>query len=288
MIRVRDDLKTLFPEKTVDEFMHIDSVTVKHVVADRRTSSFQRDGRSFYLKAHMGVGWREIFKNLSQLKKPVLGARDEWLAIQACHRLGIETMQIAAFGERGWNPATRHSFLITDSLENTVSLDNFFPRLYAKQPVSTARRLHYAITDKVAQIARMMHSNGLNHRDFYLCHLRIGLSDEASVDILDGMPIYLMDLHRMQIRKQTPERWLVKDIAALLYSAVAACEGCRLGSGIILRFIETYTGMSCKQAISRHSDFWRKVLRRAIRMIEKDGIDINNLPVILQRFHHNA
>jgi lipopolysaccharide core heptose(I) kinase len=49
---------------------------------DRRTLRFSLNGKRYFLKAHYGVGWKEIFKNLLQFRLPVLGARNEWLAIQ--------------------------------------------------------------------------------------------------------------------------------------------------------------------------------------------------------------
>ncbi|HJO57571.1 MAG TPA: glycosyltransferase, partial [Nitrospinaceae bacterium] len=43
----------------------------------RRTVSFSRNGQRYYLKIHDGVGWKEIGKNLTSFKRPVLGAENE-------------------------------------------------------------------------------------------------------------------------------------------------------------------------------------------------------------------
>ncbi|MGB1465301.1 MAG: lipopolysaccharide kinase InaA family protein, partial [Alcanivorax nanhaiticus] len=37
----------------------------------RRTLRFHGNGRSYFLKYHAGIGWKEIFKNLTQAKLPV-------------------------------------------------------------------------------------------------------------------------------------------------------------------------------------------------------------------------
>jgi len=62
-----------------------------------------------------------------QFRLPVLGARNEWLAIQRLQRLDIDTMTLVGYGERGSNPAQRQSFVITEALEETVSLEDLQP-----------------------------------------------------------------------------------------------------------------------------------------------------------------
>ena len=42
----------------------------------------------------------------------------------------------------------------------------------------------------------------------------------ATDDDLEKMRLYLIDLHRMQLRRKTPSRWIVKDIAGLYYSSM--------------------------------------------------------------------
>ena len=55
------------------------------------------------------------------------------------------------------------------------------------------------LAGKLGQIARKLHVNGINHRDFYLCHFLY------EVDSLDPS-LYLIDLHRAQLRNRTPLR----------------------------------------------------------------------------------
>ena len=42
----------------------------------RRTVSFSHRGRRYYLKIHDGVGWKEIAKNQTTLRLPVLRAEN--------------------------------------------------------------------------------------------------------------------------------------------------------------------------------------------------------------------
>ncbi len=74
-------------------------------LANRRTVRFEIGDRSFFLKAHWGIGWGEIFKSLSNLNLPVTSARNEYEAIKAVRKTGVATLQIAGFGIRGLNPA---------------------------------------------------------------------------------------------------------------------------------------------------------------------------------------
>jgi len=180
----------------------------------RRTLRVDVDGRGYFVKIHRGVGWREIVKNLASARLPVLGARNEWRAIAHLTRLGIATMKAVAYGERGANPATRHSFIVTEELAPTVSLEDFC-RDWPRRPPAFA--LKQALIVRVADVARGMHASGMNHRDFYICHFLLHL-DPAPTPA--ALRLSLIDLHRAQIRARTPRRWRDKDLASLYFSAL--------------------------------------------------------------------
>lgn len=179
----------------------------------RRTLRFEHLGRGYFLKLHEGIGWREIIKNLLQWRLPVLGAASEFDACNALQHLNIDTMTPVAFGERGCNPARQLSFLITEELTDTISLEDYCKPWAQQKPSLREKR---AVIRRLAQISKVLHENGINHRDFYLCHF-LRTDDGRSFQQHD--PLYVIDLHRAQIRKTTPLRWLVKDLAGLFYSA---------------------------------------------------------------------
>ncbi len=284
MIGVREDLKPLFPENDLEAFFRIDGETVKHVVASRRIFRFERDGKQFYMKAHYGVGWREIFKNLMQLKKPVLGAENEWLAIRAFAKpaVNIATTPLAAWGKQGWNPATQCSFIITDAIENTEDLEHWLPRLQQHGDKKQALRLKRIVLEQVAGIAKRLHGNGMNHRDFYLCHFRIALPEQGLPDV-NKIQLYLMDLHRVQQRPIASHRWIVKDIAGLLFSALYDSRELLLTRGDILRFIENYTGQPWRQALKDRKEFWQDVVKRIVRTYKHDHGNKPALPSWIER-----
>ena len=136
-------------------------------VKNRKTIRFLWNGKPYFVKLHGGVGWKEIFKNLFQFKRPVLGAANEYRAIRHLERLGIDTMRVCAFGERGWNPAARESFLVTAELERMTPLEDFC-RDWKTQPPDPA--LKRRLITRLAEVCAGMHYSGLNHRDCYICH----------------------------------------------------------------------------------------------------------------------
>ena len=174
---------------------------------NRKTLRFIFNGKAYFAKLHGGVGWKEIFKNLLAGRLPVIGAQNEWRAIQKFEQLGVPTMNLAGYGKQGWNPAKLRSFVITDELVNTISLEDFCRDWPTHPPTFTFKRQLIAT---VAKIARQLHENGVNHRDFYICHFLLALPPE-------NMQLYVIDLHRVQIRQRTPKRWIVKDIAGLYF-----------------------------------------------------------------------
>lgn len=185
---------------------------VLRALEGRRTLRTEIAGGGYFVKTHRGVGWREIFKNLLSGRPPVLGAANEWRALRRLAALGVDTMRPVAFGERGGNPACRQSFLITEELAPTISLEDFC-RDWVRTPPPPA--LKHALIRRVAEMARRMHRGGVNHRDFYICHFLLHLPVDPKTPRLS-----LIDLHRAQVRKQTPRRWRNKDLAALYFSAL--------------------------------------------------------------------
>ncbi|MBM4025693.1 MAG: lipopolysaccharide core heptose(I) kinase RfaP [Planctomycetes bacterium] len=228
-------------------------------MASRRTIRVLFDGDAYFAKIHHGVGWREIFKNLAHLKLPVVSAKTEWRALDLLHRLGVNTMTPVAYGRMGSNPARIRSFLITEELTGTTSLEDFCAAWGTQPPPF---RLRKALGEQVASLVRQMHAHGLNHRDCYLCHFHLDTSGGLDPERLR---LYVIDLHRAQIRRRTPHRWLVKDLAGLYFSALDA----GLTRTDRLRFIRAYEQKSLREVFRRRSRFWRRVERTALALHRK-------------------
>lgn len=238
---------------TADILTDVDGLRgeVYRQVENRRTLRVTLGEHDYFAKIHHGVGWGEIFKNLFQFRLPVLGARNEWQAIQHLTAADVRTMTAVLFCERGINPATRRSAILTQSLGDRVSLEDYLP-----ENLQVKRR----IINEVADMSRKMHAAGVNHRDFYLCHFLMGQADRERPEL------FLIDLHRAQIRSSVPERWLVKDLGGLLFSAFDK----PLTRRDLLRFVRVYRPGGLRHALTADRRFWLKVIARARRLYLQD------------------
>ncbi len=226
----------------------------------RRTLRFERNGRGFFLKLHTGVGWLEILKNLVQLKSPILSAENEWRAIEALRTIGVDTMSLAGYGVRGANPASRISFVITEELEGMQSLEDLCAGWRETPPEFCLKKI---LIDRVALMSRLLHGHGLNHRDYYICHF---LTDAATHPVNpEAIRVVLIDLHRVQQRRKTPERWIFKDLGSLCFSAMDI----GLKKTDLFRFMKIYSGKSLRQTMAEDARFWSGVRSRAVELYKK-------------------
>lgn len=174
-------------------------------VKSRRTFRCEFEGKGFFIKHHLGVGWSEIIKNLLQFKSPVTGARGEYEAVRLLEKHHVPTMTCVGFGERFFNPAAKESFIITAELAGMISLEDFFAA------GSVEPEIRRDIIRRLGESVGKMHAAGLNHRDCYICHFLRSPENGA---------LHVIDLHRAQIRKRVPFRYAVKDVAGILFSAM--------------------------------------------------------------------
>jgi len=228
----------------------------------RRTVKFERGGKSYFIKTHTGVGWQEILKNLIYLRAPVVGALNEWHGVHRLTDLEIDTMTVAGYGIRGKNPAKRRSFIVTEALPTSVSLEDYTQSWKGSPPKSQEQiRFKRKVIKKIAEITRTMHENGANHRDYYLCHFLLELPEGD----LDRMRLFLIDLHRMQLRRKTPIRWKVKDVAGLYFSSLDI----GLTQRDWYRFMMAYRGKDLKDTLSEQK-FWNAVVKRGTSLYRSE------------------
>ena len=209
-----EPFKSLWAGK--DPFVEVERLQgqVYRELEGRRTLRTEVAGRGYFVKIHRGIGWGEIVKNLLTAKLPVLGAGQEWAAIQRLTEAGVPTMTAVAYGERGANPAAQHSFIVTEELAPTTDLEQLTLD-WARQPPQP--RLKRALIAEVARMTGTMHRAGVNHRDCYICHFLLHTDKPVTAD---DFRLSLIDLHRAQVRAATPTRWRDKDLAALYFSVL--------------------------------------------------------------------
>ena len=253
MLYLRDDFKQAWQGKNPQKLLENMDGEVFRELEARRTFRFEMNGKGFFAKIHGGVGWGEILANLLRFRLPILGARNEWLALNKLQEIGIDTMTPVGFGETGKNPATLRSFLVTEELEDMITLEDFC-ETWREAPPKPG--LKFAIINKLAEISCKMHSNGMNHRDYYLCHFML---PQKNAPAPDNLRFYMIDLHRAQIRSRLPDRWRLKDLSGLYFSA--------MDYGItqrdIYRFLKVYTGLPLREALQVHAGILKKIEKKA-------------------------
>lgn len=265
---LRDELAHLWRDRDVFREVQGLAGTVVRDREGRQTLRFELAGQVYYRKLHTGIGWREVLKNFLQLKAPVVGASNEWLALNRLTQLGVDTLTAVGYGKRGWNPARQTSFLITRELAASRTLADIAGAWPQTPPPPGTRR---ALIAKVAAVARTLNLHGINHRDLYLCHFMV--DDAAATSAAPRL--FLVDLHRAQMRRRVPLRWQIKDLASLYFSA--------LDSGLtrrdVYRFLKAYFRQPLRQILREQRPLLVRVAQRAVQLYRRDFGRAPRLPV---------
>lgn len=247
----RDKLKlpVLWLEKWkhLDPFEHVFQITgeIFRSQPGRQTLRFSENKETYFLKRHTGINSREFFKNIIQLRLPIFGAKNEVEAISALEKFGF-VPEIIGYGFR-----KSRSFIITRELIYTISLEDFCRDFRENPPPLKLKR---ALIRKVAEISKIIHDNGINHRDFYLCHFLLDITGGREFLDLNNLNLYVIDWHRAHVRKKVPLRWRIKDIAGLYFSAMDI----GLTKQDLQYFMKIYQ--------YNHKFFWRQVEKRAMAL----------------------
>ena len=228
---------------------------VKHAIPERKTGtfSFEQEGKTVcaYLKRHYPLSFGKYFQEMIRFASKKT-AFDEFSNILAFHQAGLPTMIPVAAGKRVSKIFGSESFLITKGIKDCVTLE-----IYAESCLKTKTFTEKTkLIKKTALLSRKMHQSGFNHRDFYLCHLFIGTKENNKDEL------FIVDLHRVDIRKKVPERWIIKDLAALNYSAKSK----NITRTDKLRFLKYY--LSTGKISEQDKLFILKIIKKTNRMIK--------------------
>lgn len=259
MLVLKEPFKTVWANK--DPFAEVLKLNgeIYREVATRRTLNFKFQGESFYIKVHRGTTVKEILKNYFSLRAPVLGAVNEYKAINKLTGLGVNTMEVVAFGERGVNPLTRESFIITKDLNPAISLEDYCKDWKENPPSYHVKK---ALIEEVARMVRKMHAGGVNHRDCYICHFLLHLPYSEQ----DIPKLSVIDLHRAQIRRKVPVRWRDKDLVALYFSS----KSLGLKGADYIRFLKVYfCARRIRELIQREKNFLSIVQSKSDKIEER-------------------
>lgn len=259
MVELKEPLTTLWRGKDAFEEVKTLQGEVFRELETRRTLRFELADKSYFLKWHRGTSLKEIVKNLLSLRMPVLGADREWNAIHRLRDLGVDTMHGVGFGEKGVNPLTRTSFIITEDLTPTISLEEYCADWATNPPDVKVKRM---IIERVATMVQKMHAGGINHRDCYICHflLHLPFSGEEK-----DLKISVIDLHRAQIRHNVPRRWRDKDLIGLYFSSM----NIGLTQRDVFRFMKVYFRLPLNAIFQREDELIKKAKIKAEKIRER-------------------
>lgn len=258
IFEVDPSLKDLFDPKAPFESAAALSGQVHRELEQRRTLSFENNSLRYFIKIHFGTTWPEILKNFLQLKRPVLGARNEWFALHHLKENGVKTADPLVYFDNLTFPTHRKSFIVMSAVTDFITLEDLAKQGHWRELNFHRRRL---LLQAVARLARKMHSSGIQHRDFYICHILLPLSWLTSGE-QSPPELTLIDLHRAIHTSYMGSRRLRKDLAALLFSSMADAE---LTTRDLVYFMRQYDSRPIKSRLS----FWRAVARRAKRLNRK-------------------
>jgi hypothetical protein len=182
----------------------------------------------------------------------------EWDNIHILSALGIRCPEPVAAG-CGHLAGQSGSFLITAAVPEGLPLDEVLrQRFRGKLSSADLHRKREFIT-KLAAFVRQFHDTGFHHKDFYLCHLFVSPAQDREERL------WLIDLQRLGRSWMWRRRWVVKDLAALNYSATADFTR----STDRLRFVLNYLGIGRLTPASKR--LIRSILRKTERIRRHDA-----------------
>jgi len=190
-------------------------------------------------------------------------ARMEYETADRLAAAGICTPHTVACGEQ-WGTIFEHrSFLMTEEVRDSRSLESQLPSCFEGNLTPEKRRAQRDFIDRLASFIRRFHETGYRHRDLYLSH--IFCSREGDFCLID-----LARTSRPVLRR----RFQVKDIAQLHYSAPVES----FTRADRLRFYLAYAGR--RRLLPEDKTFICNVIRKALQMARHNRKRGNPIPFL--------
>jgi heptose I phosphotransferase len=213
-----DDYRAALPPDLGDRVMSIESSDRYHAKQGRSTARVRFDSDfgtlSVYLKRHDRLPWSSRVAALVYPTGRHTPGAAEWSHLEHARSLGVRVPDAVAAGERIGPWGTLQSFLMVAELVGQRELNEIIPELAASLPAVEFARLKRALAREMAEIAARLHNASVYHKDFYLCHFFLDLSQTSR----NGHRLTLIDLHRLGRHRLSAFRWRWKDLAQLLFS----------------------------------------------------------------------
>jgi hypothetical protein len=174
----------------------------------------------------------------------------EWTNGKLISDAGIRTPEPVCAG----SGVDGSSFVLTAGLAGEP-LDDLLRR--GRPDPRTSREL----TLELARLVGRLHDLGLCHRDLYLCHVFVDLSQSP------GDRLSLIDLQRVRgMGRLRRTRWRVKDLAALAYSSIGLPASDRDRARVLVACVP--------ERGWRRRRLARRIWRRASRLLDRHGVPV--------------
>jgi hypothetical protein len=171
------------------------------------------DPHTFYLKRYVRPPWTQQVRRVAAGRLRQSTAAREWNAIMALAAAGIPVPVPVAFGQDICRGVERRSFLVIEEVPG-ASLESWLPANWRRDATGPVWRRQQEMVRGLARQVAAFHAAGFVHRDLYTSH--IFLQDAAE----GGPPGFtFIDLQRVFRPRWRRTRWVVKDLAALRFSA---------------------------------------------------------------------
>lgn len=148
-----------------------------------------------------GTKVRLHIKRYLPTRGSVCPAEEESRGIEALQSQQIPTAPLVGYGSL----TDRRSFVITEELYDFRPADKLIAEGLAFEK----------LLEPTADLAALLHTRGLHHRDLYLCHFFVKMDG-------DSPQLRLIDAARVRrLGFLTRRRWIVKDLAQFWYSTLS-------------------------------------------------------------------
>ena len=248
--------KGLTSTDAVFNFSGGEKLSKSNLAKHRSRIQFDLDeaGVTLFLKRYERPSVVSQLKNWSSHHQRASTASFDRTPARQLLQAGIKTPKIVAYGEEWGQVFEKRSFIITQKIPNGQSLEKKLPDFfYNSGPAENVQNKRKFIND-LADFVRRFHETGFRHRDLYFAHIFLTIREE----------FFLIDLQRAFKPVLFKERFRVKDIAQLYYSA----PGQYFSRSDRLRFYLRYAGVD--KLKFRDKFFFKRVKARAWRMADHD------------------
>jgi hypothetical protein len=210
---------------------------------------------TLFLKRYDHPPFIAQFKNWISAKKLVSFGFAEYEAMNKLNALGIKTPKVVAWGQSRGLFFENRSFIITEKVPQGESIERRLPAFFDNAVSPENLKLRRQFISRLAGFIKKFHETDYRHRDLYFSHIFL---------TADGQ-FYLIDLARAFKPTIFSERYRVKDLAELNYSAPT-----RLFLNTDrMRFYITYADN--KKLTAQDKTLIRKVIRKTGRIARHDN-----------------